>query len=285
MFVMAAIGIATSAVSTAQYKFVPLSVPGASYTFPQGIGNENLIVGYYWTSAGASYGFSYNPATGAFVYPIKGRGTTWAAAYAVNSAGTIVGDYQEGSAGQYTYGLVDAGGVLSEYNEPGCSNTVITGINDYSSGTMTGYCTMSNGNVEGWIGSPWNTVFTCPNETSTMPAAINNWGIVGGSISRGTGENPSLVGFISTAYGYCSTFAYPGAAYTTVGGLNDNGAISGSYSGGDTWSGFVYNDTYTTVNPPNAVSTFLSQINNNNWLVGYYVDAQGQIHAFYAEPI
>ncbi|HXM45450.1 MAG TPA: hypothetical protein VN924_29705 [Bryobacteraceae bacterium] len=282
IFATAAIAIATCAVSTAQYKFVPLSVPGSTLTFPEGISNENLIVGQYANSTGETYGFSYNPANGAWTDPIKSRGNTTVVANAANSAGTIVGYYQTSTA---TYGMIDTGGVLSEFNESGCSNTVIAGINDYESGTMTGFCSLANGDQEGWIGSPWNTVFKCFNATHTMPVAINNWGIVGGNYWTGSGLNITANGFLSTAFGACSLIAYPGAAYTSVGGLNDNGAISGSYSFGDTWNGFVYNDTYSTVNAPNAVTTVLSQINNNDWLVGMYVDAEGASHGFCAEPI
>jgi hypothetical protein len=284
MLAVATIAISSSAVASAQYKFTRLNVPGAGDTFAVGINNDNLVVGYY-----GSFGFSYNPATKIYQYPIGMPGAYYSEANAVNNAGTIVGAYAT-STSSGTFGMVDQGGHYSEYQELGCSGTQITGINDYP--TMVGYCYDINGNgqkiTKEWVGSPWNTTFSCPNATWTMPAAINNWGISGGTITYGTGQDVSSNGYISTTDGDCTTISYPGSAYSAVGGLNDLGTISGTYwpTAGGAYRGFVLvGSTYSPVNVPKAKATSIGQVNNNNWIVGTYVDHKGNVHGFVGEPI
>jgi hypothetical protein len=285
MFVMAAIVLSTSAIASAQYKFVKLTVPGAAQTIPVGINNNNLVVGYY-AEGSATYGFSYNPSTKKYQYPIN-KANFITEAMAVNNAGTIVGAYATAPTSGY-FGLVDNGGSLSEYQEPGCSGTQVTGINDYP--TMVGSCSVvRNGQTikEGWIGTPWNTTYSCPNATATLPVAINNWAISGGSIYYGTGQNITVQGFLATDSGTCQIISYPGAAYTSVGGLNDDGQISGTYwaSASGSSQGFLINgSTYSTLNVPKSKATSLNQINNNKWIVGTFV-RKNVVYGFVAEPI
>lgn len=82
--------------------------------------------------------------------------------------------------------------------------------------------------------------FMCPSATQTLPAQINNEGIVSGTYITGVGQNISVLGFTSTTFGECTNVIYPDAVFTQVGGLNDTSYISGAYlSSSNTWNGIV----------------------------------------------
>jgi len=49
--------------------------------------------------------------------------------------------------------------------------------------------------------------------------------------------------------------------------------------------GFLLSDgTYTTIDVPGASQTIANGINNEGYIVGYYIDADGHQHGFVAAP-
>src|SRR5580700_5595120 len=189
LFVTAVIAISTSAVSSAQYKFTTLSVPGSTSTTVMGINNNNLIAGYYQNAANNIYGFTYNPNTSVWKYPISDpQAPKDTYATATNTSGTLVGYYWV--AGK-DYGMMEqAGSKFSGVIPQGCTeNTIVTGIND--TGTMGGYCvnTGLNGQLQtvAWESYPTNVSFSCFGSTFTAASAVNNWLLMVGSVAQDNG--------------------------------------------------------------------------------------------------
>ncbi len=72
----------------------------------------------------------------------------------------------------------------------------------------------------------------------------------------------------------------PGATLTDVNGINNSGALVGSYAAGGSTHGFVLNEgTYTTLDVPSATSTTAWDINDSGQIAGSYV-AGGATHGF-----
>jgi probable HAF family extracellular repeat protein len=73
---------------------------------------------------------------------------------------------------------------------------------------------------------------------------------------------------------------------TSVGGINDNGQIIGSYDKNGVWHGYLLKDgTYTTIDHPSATQTILMGINNNGQIVGQYADSTGSFgRGFLCDP-
>lgn len=73
-----------------------------------------------------------------------------------------------------------------------------------------------------------------------------------------------------------ATFAVPGASYTQAIGINDQGQISGWYTGSTGAYGFVYsNGSYTSIDGPHApgdVNNRVSGINNLGQVVGFVIN-------------
>ena len=284
---VAAIAISSSAVASAQYKFVRLNVPGASSTLANGINNNNVITGTYANSSG-TFGFTYDPGTGVWHYPIsdpKAVGNT--ALNSSNTSGQIVGYYYSQAIARDVGMVMQPGGSFSDVTPIGCTtNAVVTGINDGAFSTMGGHCQTAQGVTLAWESYPANLAFSCFGSTYTEANAINNWALMAGTYTKSDGMSSG--GFISTDQGTCSEVDYPGAASTTLGGINDTGTITGSYwpNFAGAYHGFVLTgSTFAAVDVPKAKATSIGQVNNNNWFVGFYIDHKNQMHSFYAMPI
>jgi hypothetical protein len=81
------------------------------------------------------------------------------------------------------------------------------------------------------------------------------------------------------------TVDFPNDPFTQLLGINDEGVIAGYHGSGATGSpnkGFTLTlpKTFTPENFPGSVQTQVIGINNDNDTVGFYVDAQGNTHAF-----
>ena len=72
---------------------------------------------------------------------------------------------------------------------------------------------------------------------------------------------------------------------TVIYNSNDHGEFIGYYrSGSSDWNNFLWNgDEFQTVNPIGSVQTYLWNINNNEQIVGEYLDSGGKAHQFLYE--
>ena len=128
-----------------------ISVPGAtSSSVGEGLNDSGQVVGIGTDVDGNRFGFYYDgvTATGITV------GTALcSAAWGINNAGDIVGDYSAAAdCSAASHGFLRHLGVDSTVDIPGAVNSSVLGINDH--GWITGSFTDAAGNTHGFIGSP-----------------------------------------------------------------------------------------------------------------------------------
>ena len=230
-------------------------------TVATSINDTSTIAGYYYGTDGGAHGFSWSAGAGYTTIDdpnaVDDSGNDLAAGTfitSIDTSGDVVGYYQATSAGLYTAFL-------------------------YDSATQT------------------FSDLTPPNSDGIDPSApilIDDDGQIAGT----------YIGFDDAAYGFVydsNTGQYTlindpqannvaGVYGTVIEGLNDSGAAVGYYNGNDGVDhGFVatpdgsggYN--YTDLNDPNAAAgstTYAQAINDTGEVVGYYLDSDGDQHAF-----
>jgi probable HAF family extracellular repeat protein len=91
--------------------------------------------------------------------------------------------------------------------------------------------------------------------------------------------NKAGLGFL-WANGTYSTISVPGAVYTKALGINDSGAVVGTYWDGRRLNGFRdVGGTFTTLNVPGSSNTQATGINDVGQVVGLYINGTGT-HGF-----
>jgi hypothetical protein len=209
------------------------------------------------------------------------------AAFGVNDAGQIVGDYLD-SAG-VAHGWKLTGGKFSTIDVPfsGATATGANGIND--SGEIAGGWDGSGVTQHGFtlIGNTF-TSFDYPGAVATWAWSLNNKGDIVGYYVETDGV---FHGFVLRGGTYTSLDP-PGSVWTVPSGIDDAGDVVGAYCTtsdcvenldgvqGFLWSGGVY----TTFTIPGASGTALSAINDNGAILGAYYDVAGFEHGFLAIP-
>src|SRR5262249_43032663 len=98
-------------------------------------------------------------------------------------------------------------------------------------------------------------------------------------------DNAPAQGFLKTSNTF-TTIDYPGAAVTSLAGINNFGDIVGrAQNTNGPIFGFLYTaGNFSTVNFPGAASTQPLRINDQGVIVGYYQDNNGLLHGFEAIP-
>jgi probable HAF family extracellular repeat protein len=165
----------------------------------------------------------------------------------INNAGQIVGF---GGAGEVSKGFILSGDVVTTIFRSGSSGTELFGINNKTQfvGTYFGGMRPGHNALAGVVGALHPVLV--PGADSTPEAnGINNLGqIVGDSVTGGVTS-----GFLDDA-GKFTTLFYPGSSGTEASGINDHGAIVGTYT--DSAGGqhaYVYKDgVYTAIQIPGA---------------------------------
>jgi probable HAF family extracellular repeat protein len=260
-------GMAGAAIAgPVSYDFTSISFPGSPYTSAQGVNNAGDVVGYCLCGVPLFAGFLLDT-TGHFQkIEVPFARNTYA--LGINNSGEIVGSYEDIRAPGSRHGFLDNNGVFTTIDVPGNTYTEALGIN--SSGQIVGYSRLSleQGTNSGFvyengvfttiavpgfhftggrgINDAGNVVGTTDNPPSRnslsfldvngsitfidvgLVNGINNArDIVGNSTSGGSG------GFLLDVNGSVTTIELPGASFTTTNGINDQGVIVGTYSGGD----------------------------------------------------
>lgn len=203
-------------------------------------------------------------------------GSVWTEVAGINDAGQIVGTYTAGNGVVHNFTYLN--GVYTTVNVPGMAHNYLFGIND--AGHMVGGSSevLPRGPYHATLfaNGAWSFYDFPGNETDGR--AINSFGHIAGIYNAGYGTPDH--GFLKVGDEYTS-IDYPGASITYVFGLNDAGAITGTYRDAlGTLKGFTYNQgTYTSVTYPGATETYLGGINNSNVAVGWKVEA-GKVNGF-----
>jgi uncharacterized membrane protein len=192
--------------------------------------------------------------------------------YGINSAGDVVGSYQDPSGS--SHGFLLQGGVYTKIDYPGVGAVVnvATGIND--SGQIVGYFAVAN--IDTFLGFEYDIAtksftplpYTRTSGVSTYPVAINNSGIVGGYAADRAFHT---VGFEGD--GQFRTVIAPDHRPTTVGGLNNLGQFVVTVLDIPAISNYLFaNGEFQPLTIP-AADAVAGGLNDNGEIVGsYYSD-------------
>ena len=299
----------------------PTLSPDNSYLDADGITNAGVVVGQVVVApplaSGASptEGYEYDPKSGATTLINYQASSGGPGIIGVSGDGSKILGYYVGGDGNATY-FTDSNGSITDlpapYGQPGSGGPEnfadYEGIN--SSGETVG--TYNDGtegyNHNGFLRSPDGTFTSLvdPDATSENPdrrhgtsaTGINASGtIVGGypyAFITGTDGRPAQLdsGFIRSADGTYTNFVLPDNDNSKLLGISDNGNLIGQYvedKNDNVFGYFVDVDGKITegINVPGSLdqSTFLTGINNSGQISGYFQDAGGDYHGFYANPV
>jgi hypothetical protein len=249
------------AATKASCTFDTFTVP-SKYTLSalQGVSDDGTVVGQLVDNTSQlSVGFMRSSSGTITVYSMPKSLTT--SLYSDNATGTSAGSYEDATSKMH--GLTLSNGKMSSFNYPKAANTWLFGLNHV--GTMVGSYG-GGASVKGFMvvnGKYSDIVY--PGTQATYPMAVNDKNAVVGSFPSGWVSNgflwengkfttinfpksrfgTILLGINNSgvivgnrisadkAYGFIyengafKPLVYPGADYIVVGGINNNGLISG----------------------------------------------------------
>ena len=278
--------VGAAARAEAQYSYTKIMVPGSTWTEASGINNLGQVVGTYTDAAGTPHGFTYEngayttvdfpAAAHNYAFGINDAGSivgslsyvlpqgpysatlrengVWSAydfpahetdGRDINVHGHIVGIYNDG-VGTPDHGFLKVGSNYTSIDYPGAPITYVFGLNN--AGTVTGTFMDNQGFVRGFIYSGGNyTQLTYPNAADTIVTDINNNNmIVGWKVEGG-----KTIGFTFKSSKYRPVIVpFAGTTSTRARGLNDAGAIVGTYTGPDCLTGCSFLATPSASVPP-----------------------------------
>jgi RHS repeat-associated protein len=251
------------------YSYIILDVPGASFTFANGINNIGQVVGNFETSSGTSGSFLYN--AGIYTILPNAPGSTNIIARGINDAGQIAGTAFNPTG---NVGFLYTNGLFTIIDNPQSPNgTAVTGINNL--GQMVG----TSGAGGFLYTSGTFTILPLFNGMYVDPQAINN-------SSQITGILAGAYSFIFSG-GQYTEFAVPVTPLTFAFGINISQQIVGYYNPGGAMNyGFIYaGGTFTGVSTPPATAPgyFAYGINDLGQIVGYFHNSTGD-HGFISSP-
>jgi probable HAF family extracellular repeat protein len=207
--------------------YTVLDYPGMSHNYAFGINNDGAVVGSFSpVIPRGPYSASLRTSAGVWsAYDFPGHETD---GRAINSAGHIVGIYNSGP-GTPDHGFLKIGDNYTSIDYPGAPITFVMGIND--AGLVTGTYRNTQGLVNGFVYvNGTYTSIAYPNATETIVTEINNANtIVGWKIEAG-----KTSGYVLNGARYRPVIVpFSGAANTKPRGINELGAIVGSYTAPD----------------------------------------------------
>jgi len=198
-----------------------------------GINDRGQIVGRYCDSNGTVHGFLLDGDT---FTTIDVPDATWCSCLAINARGQIVGDYCGSSEPSRHRAYLFDGSTFILIDAPDAVTTVAWGINDR--GQIVGEYMDASEVWHGFLldGETFTTI-DVPGAVNTCAYGINDRGqIVGHYWSSGDyygdGESKDHYGFLLDGDTF-SQIAMPGAWWTFVYSINNQGQIVGSYRNSD----------------------------------------------------
>ena len=200
---------------------------------------------------------------------------------AIGKIGTIVGYYHDSSNNEH--GFKYANGTFSSIDYPGSPDTFALGINN--SGQIVGGWCDSAGFCHGFLLSAgtFSQIDYPGGSTFTQANGINDAGQIVGSYHNSTGGNHGFLRYANQFY----TIDDPNATQgTQAWAINGDGPVIGTfdspvptsfieYALPPTWAG-----NFTSFNYPGAGGTTGYGIDNDNDMIGSYLDANFKWHGF-----
>jgi hypothetical protein len=249
--------------------YVTFDVPGATFTTPESINDDDVVAGYFATQAQA-HGFVRTP--DGTIISFDPPGSTATFALSINSVGKITGYYLDSTSSAHGF-LRAAGGGITSFDVPGSTSTTAQSINSH--GVIAGYYN-APGVVHGFTRAADGTFtsFDVPRATETWPQSINNLGAITGTYGV---AGDRIYGFMRASDGTITTFDALGSA-GYVSAINNKGVVLGhtatsAYDG----DGFVRapDGTITNFDVVGAVATYPTDINSLNAIAGYSKTQKG----------
>jgi hypothetical protein len=282
------------------YIFHNFDGPGSTNgnTVVDGMSTSGAVVGFSSTPVDANLtNFIRNP-DGTFT--LLGLDSTTAVANGVNRTGNVVG-----VTGTNAFFYTNHVETMIALASPGDTTAEIAfGINDH--GAIVGQFTKGDGSSPGFLLA--NNTFTTispPNAKSVNAQGVNVNGMVIGFFSTAAqlagpviADNPEQHGFLfdstTSTYSALPDPSVQGLFLTQYLGINDmNRAVGYWQDMAGNQHGVIYDqpsNTLITLDSPDAkpsggtTVTQIVGIANNGQIAGFYVDANGQSHGFYATP-
>jgi len=264
--------------TSAQYRFVSISIPGSTDAFPFGINKAGAASGWYVDTGNITNGFVWR---NGILRTLDNPGFADTELQSVSNRGVAMGFYGDNNASHAAMYSFASGAWTALPDIPGMPNNLGWGIN--SAGVAVGYAGAGdNGfgynptNATAWIWDPRiqsYSFFAVPDaaQYSTYADAINDKGQIVGTFFDANGV---AHGFIKEGETYTS-LDVPGAMYTYSYGLNNSGAAVGWFGNLSGWAeGFVRTSdgVFTVVDFPGALETEIGGINERGDICGTWVD-------------
>ena len=168
-------------------------------------------------------------------------------------------------------------------NVPGSAQTQVVGINDL--GTTVGFSVDGNGANAGFV-LRHNTFTPVVNPAGTASPrfdqllGVNNQGTAAGFYNDANGASHGYLYQIQTRR-FTPVILPVHADSVVATGINDRGDISGFFTVGKVTSAFlIRNHHVTVVNLGGRTNTQALGIDNNDQIVGSFVDGNGNMHGF-----
>lgn len=308
------VSAATAGSAAAKNQFTTFDPKGSIYTVSTGINAFGTVAGYYEDSSYAMHGFVR--ASDGTITAFDPAGSTSTQATGINDKGDVAGWYRDKSGTFFNFVRASDGTITTFKATQGYLPSVI-GLN--AKGKVAGWYTTYNYGAAGFVGMPGGkirqlsvegvainkkgavtgidgsqgfvrapsgkiTTFTGPgNPRVTVPTDINSSGVIAGYDKTICG---SPHGFSRNAGGGVMAIDPPNAESTMIQGVNDKGAMTGTYYYGG-YHGFVRSagGTYTSFDVSGAIyGTYPQSINTNGEVAGGYLDGSGVQHGFVGTP-
>lgn len=311
----------TADARSAQFTFVSIDVPNATFTLATGISPSGEIVGIYGDASFNEHGFLLSQGNFTTI-DVPGAlvgisGTLQTEANGINGAGDIVGDYfvPPGAPGApqclaalspaCRRGFLYRNGQFSSVLVPGKKGSIPNSIapdgtiygcdhNDDYFGSMVGfsrthsgaYITLDAGGGE------------LQDPTQSVTASMNNGATPNGKIIVGLYADPPMAG--GTYHGYIvengkfATYDVPGSVLTQTWGINSSADFIGLYDDANgsehgflqRWGESAPITIDVPSNPPfNSILTDAFGVNSAGRVVGLYIDSSGNLHGYLAAPV
>lgn len=267
--------LALAPLAFAQGTYTQIDVPGFFFTYCWGINQAGDIVGQYEDANEHLHGFLLSDGT----YTTIDYGET--VLYGVNDRNQIVGTSGEGLGAQgFLYDLQTNRFTKIVY--PETYETQPRAINN--AGAIVGYF-VYHGHFHGFefVDSTYGEI-SPPGSLISYAYGISGSGEIVGVGSNRQGYGDFNFTDVQAKYGVLNV---PNASGASVMGINHSGtALVGFYKPTLlTSAGFVYQSgTVTTLEFPGSNETFATGINDLGEVVGYFFDANNDVHGFTWTP-
>lgn len=193
----------------------------------------------------------------------------------INSAGVLVGYFQDTSDETSAHALLIRDGVMSTIDPPGSTrDRRAFGITDDETVALS----FDGRNATLWADAEYTPV-VYPGAIGTVVRGVNNRNDVGGEY---TDAGEVVRAFVRIG-GVFAPLSFPDAVRASVRGINDEGAAVGyteAASGARRCFLLARDGTVTMLDYPDAASTMCGDINNRGDVVGAWADSERRLHGF-----